>query len=51
MHVNLAKNRNGKTGKIHLMFSKAYSRFDDPTPEYEEELFEMERRQGGELGD
>ncbi|MBO4540511.1 MAG: replicative DNA helicase [Bacilli bacterium] len=51
MHVNLAKNRNGKTGKIHLMFSKAYSRFDDPTPEYEEELAEMERRQGGDLGD
>ena len=51
MFVNLAKNRNGKTGTMHLVFSKAYSRFDDPTPEYEEELAEMERAQGADLGD
>ncbi len=51
MNVNLAKNRNGKTGNITLIFSKAYSRFDDPTSEWEDEIAEIQRRQSGDLGD
>lgn len=31
--INLAKNRNGKTGKISLLFSKNYQRFDTPSNE------------------
>ena len=34
--ISVAKNRNGEVGKFHLVFQKAFSRFDDPSPEYEE---------------
>jgi replicative DNA helicase len=34
--VLVAKNRNGQTGQVTLLFQKAFSRFDDPSPEYEE---------------
>ncbi len=33
--VNVAKNRNGSVGQLTLLFQKAYSRFDDPSPEFE----------------
>ena len=33
--VNVAKNRNGAVGQLTLLFQKAYSRFDDPSPEFE----------------
>ena len=33
--VNVAKNRNGQVGTVPLFFQKAFSRFDDPSPEYE----------------
>lgn len=36
--VNLAKNRNGRTGHITLLFSKNYQRFDNPTPEMESQF-------------
>jgi replicative DNA helicase len=35
--ISLAKNRNGRTGEITLIFSKNYSRFDNPSPELESE--------------
>ncbi|MBO6286903.1 MAG: replicative DNA helicase [Bacilli bacterium] len=33
--VNVAKNRNGQVGSLTLFFQKSFSRFDDPSPEYE----------------
>ena len=33
--VNVAKNRNGQVGPVSLFFQKAFSRFDDPSPEFE----------------
>lgn len=36
--VLLAKNRNGQNGGFSLIFSKAYSRFDDPSTQFEESL-------------
>ena len=33
--VNVAKNRNGQVGTVTLFFQKSFSRFDDPSPEYE----------------
>ena len=44
--VIIAKNRKGQTGIVHLVFQKPYSRFDDPSPEYEARIAEMERRRG-----
>lgn len=44
--VIIAKNRKGQIGKVHLVFQKPYSRFDDPSPEYEARIAEMERRRG-----
>lgn len=37
MDIYIAKNRNGKTGKVTLQFQRAYSRFDDPSPKFEAE--------------
>ena len=36
--VNVAKNRNGAVGQLTLLFQKAYSRFDDPSPEFEAKI-------------
>ena len=36
--VNVAKNRNGAVGQLTLLFQKAYSRFDDPSPEFEAQI-------------
>ena len=37
VHINIAKNRNGKVGTLVLMFSKSYSRFDNPTLDFEKQ--------------
>lgn len=37
VNIELAKNRNGRTGPITLLFSKNYQRFDNPSPELVEE--------------
>ncbi|MFA5481363.1 MAG: replicative DNA helicase [Bacilli bacterium] len=42
----IAKNRNGKTGKVYLHFFKSYGRFDNPTKEYEEALMKIEASDG-----
>ena len=34
--ILVAKNRNGSTDKVKLLFQKAYSRFDEPSTAYEE---------------
>ena len=40
--VNVAKNRNGQVGQLTLLFQKAFSRFNDPSSEYEAKIAEME---------
>lgn len=35
--INVAKNRNGQIGKVVLLFSKAYSLFDNPSEEFEKQ--------------
>ncbi len=40
--IIVAKNRNGKTGTIHLLFTKSYSRFSEPTPDYIEKQAAIE---------
>ena len=38
VEVNVAKNRNGQTGKAALFFYKAYGRFDKPSQEWEDSM-------------
>ena len=38
IEINIAKNRNGQTGKVGLFFYKAFGRFDSPSPEWEEQM-------------
>lgn len=38
VEVNIAKNRNGATGKAYLFFFKSYGRFDPPSKDWEEEM-------------
>ncbi len=40
LNVIVAKNRNGKTGLVPLIFFKQYGRIDNPTKEYEDYLIE-----------
>ena len=47
MDIIIAKNRNGKTDRVQLQFQRAYSRFSDPSPEFEQRQAEMERRYQG----
>ncbi|NMV82800.1 MAG: replicative DNA helicase [Erysipelotrichia bacterium] len=49
VEVIIAKNRNGKTGKIPLHFFKSYGRFDNPTKEYEEALAKIESQSDGDM--
>lgn len=45
LQVDLAKNRNGKTeNNIRLIFSKAYSRFDSPSQEYQHAYQQFDER-------
>ena len=39
--ISVAKNRNGKVDRFHLMFQRSYSLFNDPAKEYEEKAAEM----------
>ena len=39
----VAKNRNGKTGNFDLMFQKSFSRFTEPTNEFQEKQAAMYR--------
>ncbi len=48
VEVIIAKNRNGKTGRVALHFFKSYGRFDNPTKEYEEALAKIEAQSDGE---
>jgi len=41
VELMIAKNRNGKTGVVPLLFFKGYGRFDNPTAEYETRLAAM----------
>ena len=34
--VNVAKNRNGETGPVKLIFQRAFSRFDEPSEDYQD---------------
>ena len=47
MKILVAKNRNGQTGDFSLIFSKSYSRFDDPTEGFEEAYAAYEKQMGG----
>ena len=38
IEINIAKNRNGQTGEVGLIFVKQYCRFDEPTPEWRAEF-------------
>ena len=38
VEVDVAKNRNGQTGKTPLFFYKAYGRFDQPSREWVEQM-------------
>ena len=40
--VSVAKNRNGQVGTLTLFFQKSFSRFDDPSPEYEARVASQE---------
>jgi len=42
--VHIAKNRNGQTGHGYLFFSKNYSRFDQPSVEWEKAVREIEEQ-------
>lgn len=44
--VSIAKNRNGKTGKVTLLFSKALQRFDDISLEAEEAQRALDSNEG-----
>ncbi len=37
-NLEIAKNRNGRTGDVTLVFSKSYSRFDNPTIDMERQI-------------
>lgn len=47
VQIIVAKNRKGSIGKVHLIFQRPYSRFDDPSPEYEEQLARLEAARSG----
>ena len=38
VEINVAKNRNGQTGKAALLFYKAYGRFDTPSQDWEDAM-------------
>ncbi|OPZ36898.1 MAG: Replicative DNA helicase [Tenericutes bacterium ADurb.BinA155] len=50
MKILVAKNRNGQTGEFSLIFSKSYSRFDDPTEAFEAAEAQYEQETGGGFG-
>lgn len=46
VEILIAKNRNGKTGTVPLLFFKGYGRFDTPTEEYENQLARIRKNSG-----
>jgi hypothetical protein len=46
VEIIIAKNRNGKTGSVPLLFFKNFGRFDNPSEDYEKRL-RMIREQHG----
>lgn len=41
VEINVAKNRNGQTGRCSLFFYKEYGRFDPPSEEWEKAMMEV----------
>ena len=41
VEVNIAKNRNGQTGKAYLFFYKSFGRFDEPSEEWVKQMREI----------
>ena len=41
VEVNIAKNRNGQTGKSYLFFYKSFGRFDEPSEEWLKQMREI----------
>ena len=41
VEVNIAKNRNGQTGRVGLFFFKEYGKFDSPSEEWEEAMLKV----------
>ena len=41
VEVNVAKNRNGQTGKAYLFFYKSFGRFDEPSEEWIKQMREI----------
>ena len=41
VEVNVAKNRNGQTGKAYLFFYKSFGRFDEPSEEWVKQMREI----------
>jgi hypothetical protein len=44
--VIVAKNRNGKTGTVPLLFFKNFGRFDNPSQDYENRLKQIRQEHG-----
>ena len=51
VEVIVAKNRNGKIGKLPLIFFKSYGRFDNISPELESRMNEMYENAGVDIED
>ena len=41
VEVNVAKNKNGQTGKAYLFFYKSFGRFDEPSEEWIKQMKEI----------
>ena len=46
VEVNIAKNRNGQTGKSYLFFYKSFGRFDEPSEEWLKQMREINENSG-----
>jgi replicative DNA helicase len=46
VEIIIAKNRNGKTGTVPLIFFKNFGRFDNPSQEYENRLRQIRQEHG-----
>ncbi len=46
IEVNVAKNRNGQTGKSYLFFYKSFGRFDEPSEEWLKQMREINQGSG-----
>ena len=46
VEVNIAKNRNGQTGKSYLFFYKSFGRFDEPSEEWLKQMREINQENG-----